>query len=137
MGGYPKPLDKGFGGIPSNVDAAMVWPENEKIYFFKGSKYWKFDPDRSPPVDSSYPRPVSNWEGIPPNIDAALQYSNGRTYFYKDGQYYRFDNSRKQVDASTSPSFPRSTRTWWFGCSSVNQPLTQSGPGLDLGQHCR
>jgi len=125
--GYPKPLDKGFSGIPSNVDAAMVWPENEKIYFFKGSKYWKFDPDRSPPVDSSYPRPISNWEGIPPNIDAALQYSNGRTYFYKDGQYYRFDNSRKQVDNSASPSFPRSTRTWWFGCSSVNQPLTQSG----------
>ena len=36
----------------------------------------------------------SNVQGIPPNIDAALQYSNGRTYFFKDGQYYRFDNSR-------------------------------------------
>ena len=23
-----------------------VWPQNDKIYFFKGSKYWKFDPDR-------------------------------------------------------------------------------------------
>ena len=93
--GYPKPLDKGFSGIPSNVDAAMVWPENDKIYFFKGSKYWKFDPDRchhqnhgflyqdiiikvgiiimimifrSPPVDSSYPRPISNWEVIKQKI---------------------------------------------------------------------
>ena len=44
--GYPKPLDKGFSGIPTKVDAAMVWPENDKIYFFKGSNYWKFDPDR-------------------------------------------------------------------------------------------
>jgi len=126
--GYPKPLDKGFSGIPTKVDAAMVWPENDKIYFFKGSNYWKFDPDRSPPVDSSYPRPISNWEGIPPNIDAALQYSNGRTYFFKDGQYYRFDNSRRRVDTSASPRFPRSTGTWWFGCSS-SQPLTASEDG--------
>ena len=34
---------------------------------------------------------------------------------------------RKRVDTSASPSFPRSTGTWWFGCSSANQPLTQSG----------
>jgi len=105
----------------------MVWPENDKIYFFKGSKYWKFDPDRSHPVDSSYPRPISNWEGIPSNIDAALQYSNGQNYFFKDGRYYRFDNSRKRVDTSANPAFPRSTGTWWFGCSSSNQPLTASG----------
>jgi len=124
--GYPKPLDKGFSGIPTNVDAAMVWPVNDKIYFFKGSKYWKFDPERLPPVDSSYPRPISNWEGIPGNIDAALQYSNGQNYFFKDGRYYRFDNSRKRVDTPANPAFPRSTGTWWFGCSSANQPLTAS-----------
>ena len=33
-------------------------------------------------------------QGVPRNIDAAMQYSNGGTYFFKDGQYYRFDNSR-------------------------------------------
>ena len=49
--GYPKPLDKGFSGIPTKVDAAMVWPENDKIYFFKGSNYWKFDPDRCTMLD--------------------------------------------------------------------------------------
>merc|ERR1712150_19928 len=55
----------------------MGWPVNDKIYFFKGSIYWKFDPDKSPPVDSSYPRPISNWDGIPEKLDSALQYSNG------------------------------------------------------------
>ena len=28
-------------------------------------------------------RPISNWEGIPDDIDDALQYSNGYTYFFK------------------------------------------------------
>lgn len=77
--GYPKDFSKGFSGVPENVDAAMVWPVNKKIYFFKGSQYWKFDPDKSPPVDISYPRPISNWEGIPNNVDSAMQYSNKKT----------------------------------------------------------
>ena len=72
------------------MDAAFVWGRNDKIYFFKGSDYYKFDPKKNPPVDSSYPRPVSNWQGVPNNIDAALQYSNGNTYFFKQDNYYRY-----------------------------------------------
>ena len=34
--GYPKTLSDGFEGIPDNVDAALVWAANSKIYFFKG-----------------------------------------------------------------------------------------------------
>jgi len=115
--GYPKQLDKGFSGIPNNVDAALVWPVNDKIYFFKGSIYWKFDPDASPPVDSSsYPRPISNWDGIPSDLDSAVQYSNGKTYFFKNGRYYRFDDEEFRLDRSAKPSFPRQTSFWWFGC---------------------
>ena len=68
--GYPRQLDKGFPGIPSNADAAFVWPSDDQIYFLKGS----------------------NWDGIPENPDSSLQYSNGRTYFFKNGHYYRLDN---------------------------------------------
>ena len=32
--GYPKDLSSGFAGIPSDVDAALVWSRNKKIYFF-------------------------------------------------------------------------------------------------------
>ena len=78
--------------------AVFVWSGNEKIYFFKGSKYWKFDPEKRPPVDREYPRQISNWDGIPNDIDDALQYDNGFTYFFKGGQYYRFDDMKFKVD---------------------------------------
>ena len=37
--GYPKTLSDGFEGIPDNVDAALVWAANSKIYFFKGDTF--------------------------------------------------------------------------------------------------
>jgi len=125
---YPKSMATGFGGIPSNVDAAMVWPANNKIYFFKDNKYWKFDPETSPPVSDSYPRLISNWDGIPNNIDAAIQYSNEKIYFFKQGKYYRWNDDTFSVDTG-NPSYPRDTGFWWFGCKdkSRNSPLTVSG----------
>lgn len=115
-GDYPKDINDGFTGIPDNVQASMVWSGNGKIYFFKGtlfhllrfllpftlynhgfssvagSKFWKFDPAQKPPVKSTYPKPISNWEGIPDDLDDALQYTNGYTYFFKGGKYYRFND---------------------------------------------
>lgn len=82
----------GFTGIPDNVDAALVWSGNGKIYFYKGSKFWRFDPAQRPPVKSTYPKPLSNWQGIPDSVDAALQYTNGYTYFFKGGSYWRFND---------------------------------------------
>ena len=50
-------INDGFPGIPSNVDAAFVWGGNGKIYFFKDSKYWKFDPESQPHVRTDqYPK---------------------------------------------------------------------------------
>jgi matrix metalloproteinase-14 (membrane-inserted) len=122
--GYPKLIAKGFDGIPNNLDAAFVWSGNGKIYFFKGTQYWKFDPDERPPVKSSYPRPISNWAGVPDHVDDALQYTNGFTYFFKDGLYYRFDDMSFRV-SDGDPAFPRPVGAWWFGCKA--SPLTRAG----------
>lgn len=117
-GDYPKSISDGFNGIPDNIQAALVWSGNGKIYFFKGSKFWRFDPTQKPPVKSMYPKPISNWEGIPDNLDDALQYGNGYTYFFKNGLYYRFNDRTFAVDTA-DPPFPRSTGYWWFGCRNV------------------
>ena len=47
-------------------------------------------------------RPISNWEGIPNDIDDALKYTNGYTYFFKDGNYYRFDDRAFKVPLPTN-----------------------------------
>ncbi|XP_058053463.1 matrix metalloproteinase-14 isoform X1 [Anopheles bellator] len=120
-GEYPKEISEGFTGVPDHLDAAMVWGGNGKIYFYKGSKFWRFDPLKRPPVKSTYPKPISNWEGVPNNLDAALQYTNGYTYFFKDDKYYRFNDRTFTVDQS-DPAFPRPTAHWWFGCK--NTPST-------------
>ncbi|XP_018571216.1 matrix metalloproteinase-14 isoform X2 [Anoplophora glabripennis] len=117
-GDYPKEISEGFTGIPDNLDAALVWSGNGKIYFYKGSKFWRFDPSQRPPVKSTYPKPISNWDGVPDNLNAAFQWTNGYTYFYKGNAYYRFNDRAFAVDV-TNPPFPRSTAYWWFGCKSA------------------
>jgi matrix metalloproteinase-14 (membrane-inserted) len=117
-GEYPKEISEGFTGIPDDVDAAMVWSGNGKIYFYKGAKFWRFDPSQRPPVKSTYPKPISNWDGVPNNLDAAFKWTNGYTYFYKGDGYYRFNDRAFAVDKA-NPAFPRSTAYWWFGCQDA------------------
>lgn len=72
------------------------------IYFFYsllGTKFWKFDPLKKPPVKSSYPKSISNWKGIPDNINAVLHYTNDYTYFFKNENYYRFNDKTFAVSA--------------------------------------
>lgn len=135
-GDYPKDISEGFTGIPDDVDAAMVWSGNGKIYFFKGAKFWRFDPSQRPPVKSTYPKLVSNWDGLPNSIDAAFKWTNGYTYFYKGDGYYRFNDRAFAVDKA-NPAFPRSTAYWWFGCKDAPQGTIGSSEsrwsGLDDG----
>lgn len=92
-----------------------MWGGNGKMYFFKDSQYWKFDPSRKPPVRSVYPRPLSNWD-LPSGVRAATKWSNGYTYFFTRSKYYRFNDRRFTIDGG-DPAFPRDTGPWWFGCS--------------------
>ena len=65
-----------------------------------------------------YPRGMELW-GLPSNLDAALQWDNGKTYFFKKGRYWRFNDLRFDVD-NGNPRFPRRTGEWWFGCPRVS-----------------
>ncbi|XP_054013663.1 matrix metalloproteinase-14 isoform X4 [Hylaeus anthracinus] len=118
-GDYPKEISEGFTGIPDNIDTVTVWTGNGKIYFYKGTKFWRFDPAQKPPVKNTYPKLISNWEGIPDNLDASIVY-RGYTYFFKGDAYYRFNDRTFSMDVA-DPAFPRSTAYWWFGCRSANK----------------
>ncbi|KAK4020362.1 hypothetical protein OUZ56_002346 [Daphnia magna] len=129
---YPKDLSEGFAGVPANIDTALVWSGNGKIYFFKGSQYWRFDPLQKPPIKSTYPKDISNWEGLPNSLDAAFQFTNGYSYFFKNGQYWRFNDRSFKVDEG-QPGYPRPVGKWWFGCDEINFKTASRPGGSKLG----
>lgn len=98
-GDYPKEISDGFTGIPDHLDAATVWTGNGKIYFYKGTKFWRFDPSSKPPVRSNYPKLIKNWQGIPDHVNAAVNYK-GYTYFFQDNAYYRFNDRTFSVSVA-------------------------------------
>lgn len=98
-GDYPKEISDGFTGIPDHIDAATVWTGNGKIYFYKGTKFWRFDPASKPPVRSNYPKFIKNWQGIPDHVNAAVTYK-GYTYFFQDNAYYRFNDRTFSVSGA-------------------------------------
>lgn len=72
----PAPITE-LGLSTSPVQAALMWgTEKNKIYFFKGGNYWRFNPSARQ-VDNVYPRTMADWRGIPQEIDAAFQDETG------------------------------------------------------------
>lgn len=121
VAGYPRNISSVWAGLPSGVDAAMVWaPEGTtdppgfiplSVYFFKGDQcyLYTFQNGKGFVLSSSYPHSIaSEFPGVPSNLDAAFVWSgNGKPYFFKDDKYYRFTRG-SMVDAG----FPRSIAAW-------------------------
>ena len=128
--GYPKPIAgnwAGFAevGFQDNLDAAVEWP-NGKAYFFKGNQYARYDIAGNR-IDAGYPLPMeSQWAGFSAagfgsDINAGVNWENGKVYFFKGDAYLRYDIAADQVD----PGFPRQISDGWPGFSD-------NGFGSDL-----
>ncbi|KAG7252965.1 hypothetical protein CRUP_001563 [Coryphaenoides rupestris] len=74
--GYPRPISE-FGLPVEGVDAAFVWLHNDKTYFFRDTRYWRYD-DHLRRMDPGYPKDATLWKGLPPNLDDAMRWSDGR-----------------------------------------------------------
>jgi hypothetical protein len=91
-----------------SLDAAVEWG-NGKAYLFKSTQYVRYD-IKADRVDPGYPKPISEWTGLPwtNGIDAAVNWGNGKAYFFKGAQYVRWDISADRVD----PGYPKSISEW-------------------------
>jgi len=115
--GYPKPLTSlGLPPTLTHIDAAFVWGHNNRTYLTSGTLYWRID-ENTGKVELDYPRDMSIWAGVGYNIDAAFQYTNGKTYFFKNLGYWEFNDDRMKV-AHARPKI--SSRKWMQCARSVN-----------------
>jgi len=108
--GYPQQISDGWPGLPSNIDAAVTWPNNQYTYFFKGAKYWRFDQYKRM-SDGGYPKRIADeWIGIPDDLDAVFVWSgNGKIYFFKGSKYYKFDPAKRPP---VSTAYPKHVSNW-------------------------
>ncbi len=87
---YPKDLANWHPFLANGVDAAVNWGirgGKPQVYFFKGNEYARHTIGEG--IDSSYPKPLSNWYSFIENgIDAAVNWSKNMGDIYR---YFRQD----------------------------------------------
>ncbi|HYX31174.1 MAG TPA: hemopexin repeat-containing protein [Pyrinomonadaceae bacterium] len=88
-----------------------------KIFFFKGDQVLRYDLSTGK-VDPGFPKQISaifnGWPQSWNDVDAAINWGNGKIYFFKGSQYLRYDFAANHVDAG----FPRSIAGNWPGWPS-------------------
>lgn len=96
------------GGFDATMDSAMAWDEN-KVYFFKGDKYVRYDL-AADKVDAGYPKAIgSYWDGFKEagfgsGVDAFIRWDKDWAYAFKNDKYVRFHIPTDKVDQSARKS---------------------------------
>jgi hypothetical protein len=89
-------LKETFRGIPPGMNAAFLYKPNSTVYFFRGFDNWAYDL-RAKSAIRGYPRPVTDFENMPPNIDAILSDNNGHYYLFSGNFYAKFDDNSFKI----------------------------------------
>jgi N-acetyl-anhydromuramyl-L-alanine amidase AmpD len=100
----PTPIYPAWPTLPpkfrDGVHAAVNWG-NGKVYFFKDGDYVRYD-IASDAVDVGPTAIASGWPALPAafqsNLDAAVNWGNGKVYFFKGTDYVRYDIAQDRPD---------------------------------------
>ncbi|XP_056408616.1 matrix metalloproteinase-17-like [Hyla sarda] len=114
--GYPRPLTD-FGLNTDGVDGAFVWKHNKKTYFFRHNRCWRFD-EHQGKVEPGYPKNSQMWEGLPPDVDDVISWTDGHSYFFKGSQYWKVQDGKMEAE----PGYPRSIAMNWMYCATSAPP---------------
>uniref|UniRef100_A0AAZ3QEC8 Peptidase metallopeptidase domain-containing protein n=1 Tax=Oncorhynchus tshawytscha TaxID=74940 RepID=A0AAZ3QEC8_ONCTS len=121
----PLPLQNRWPGLPLTIEAAAYSKMDNKLYFFKGRRVWRYSSsnvDPGFPLRSSelglpgHPDQVFTYRhlvvfkgqryfvlnfgiltGVPQRANGALNHTDGHVYFFKEQQYWSFDPEKMQV----------------------------------------
>ncbi|HEY0434375.1 MAG TPA: hemopexin repeat-containing protein [Chitinophagaceae bacterium] len=97
------------------VCGVILYPSNSRLYFFRGTEYYRFNPATNTvdTVTNPYPRQTSAyWPGVwATGIDSAVTWNNGKIYFFKGEQYIQYDIAADRADTG----YPKNTAINWPG----------------------
>jgi len=88
------PLNMSSIGIPKelhHLNAAFRWREDNKVYLFKGKRYWHYN--ESTGIVSQPGLINIRWPGIHGKINTVFQWRNKNIHFFKGNQFYMFDRN--------------------------------------------
>ncbi|KAM9822801.1 stromelysin-3 [Syngnathus typhle] len=104
-------------GLPeAAVRATLRWGDDPDFntYLFGSGNYWRFSPQHNR-LESPYPRAMSDWGGIPADVDATFRDAYGYAHFIRGRQYWKFD----PVAMNSLEGYPRYVGVDFFGCRNV------------------
>lgn len=115
---YPRDTASAWTAMPASfargVDAVVNWPDGF-VYFFKGTKYVRWDATNDTVDANIYPRDIAEgWPALPASfaagIDAAINWGDGRAFFFKGPTYVRYDIGSDSVNTNI---YPRDIADGW------------------------
>lgn len=128
MSGYPKKI-AGNWNLPKeftkNIDASYS-RYDERVYFFKGSKYVRYNL-KTKKVDPGYPKTTKSMYSLgsfgSPKAACKLSINNAAYFWDNSGKYFKYNTKTNKKYASYYPAKVEN-KAWDFGSTSNNGDIT-------------